>query len=204
MSARSESAPTDRFVPERLVDAATRLFADKGYPATSVQEIADAAGVTKGGLYHYFKSKAELLHEVYRRLLFLQTYRLEQIATSSGSPAQRLRAAAEDVVTSSANSLREVTVFFREMHHLPPTTLATVRAERRRYHERFRGLIEEGQRAGEFRPDISADLVTHSFFGAIHHMAVWYRPSGPKSVTEIGADFTELLLSSLRLVTPVN
>lgn len=198
---RSQPAPTDRYVPERLVDAATRLFAERGYPATSVQEIADAAGVTKGGLYHYFRSKAELLHEIYRRLLFQQTYRLEQIAEGDGSPSARLRAAAEDVVTSSAGSLREVTVFFREMHHLPPTTLAKVRAERRRYHERFRGLIEEGQRAGEFRPDISADLVTHSFFGSIHHMAVWYRSSGPKSAGEIGAEFTELLLSSLRPVS---
>ncbi|MBP2471463.1 AcrR family transcriptional regulator [Crossiella equi] len=198
MTARSEPVPTEQYVPERLVEAATTLFAEKGYQATSVQEIADAAGVTKGGLYHYFKSKAELLHEVYRRLLFLQTYRLEGIAAGEGPATARLRAAAQDVVVTSAGSLREVTVFFREMHHLPPTTLATVRAERRRYHERFRGLVEEGQATGEFRADLSADLVTHSFFGAIHHLAVWYRPTGPKSAAEIAADFTELLLSSLR------
>ncbi|KOG87710.1 TetR family transcriptional regulator, partial [Streptomyces varsoviensis] len=59
-------------VPQRLLAAATRLFADQGYDRTSVQEIVEAAGVTKGALYHYFGSKDDLLHEVYARLLRLQ------------------------------------------------------------------------------------------------------------------------------------
>ncbi|HWM40698.1 MAG TPA: helix-turn-helix domain-containing protein, partial [Streptomyces sp.] len=52
-------------VPQRLMAAATRLFSEQGYDRTSVQEIVEAAGVTKGALYHYFGSKDDLLHEIY-------------------------------------------------------------------------------------------------------------------------------------------
>ncbi len=63
-------------VPQRLLAVATRLFAERGYDRTSVQEIVEAAGVTKGALYHYFGSKDDLLHEVYARMLRLQQQRL--------------------------------------------------------------------------------------------------------------------------------
>ena len=67
-------------VPQRLLAAATRLFAEQGYDRTSVQEIVEAAGVTKGALYHYFGSKDDLLHEVYARVLRLQQERLDAFA----------------------------------------------------------------------------------------------------------------------------
>ena len=71
-------------VPERLVDAATRLFADRGFDRVAVQEIVDAAGVTKGAMYHYFGSKDDLLHEIYARVLRMQIERLEKFATGEG------------------------------------------------------------------------------------------------------------------------
>ena len=66
-------------VPQRLLAAATRLFAERGYDRTSVQEIVEAAGVTKGALYHYFGSKDDLLHEVYARVLRVQQERLDAL-----------------------------------------------------------------------------------------------------------------------------
>ena len=67
-------------VPQRLLAVATRLFAERGYDRTSVQEIVEAAGVTKGALYHYFGSKEDLLQEVYARVLRLQQERLDAFA----------------------------------------------------------------------------------------------------------------------------
>ncbi|MEV0504412.1 helix-turn-helix domain-containing protein, partial [Streptomyces spectabilis] len=79
-------------VPQRLLAAATRLFADRGYDRTSVQEIVEAAGVTKGALYHYFGSKDDLLHEVYARMLRVQQERLDAFADADAPvdfPAHR-------------------------------------------------------------------------------------------------------------------
>ena len=85
----------DTPVPQRLLAVATRLFAERGYDRTSVQEIVEAAGVTKGALYHYFGSKDDLLHEVYARMLRLQQQRLDAVADSGAPVEERLRTAAD-------------------------------------------------------------------------------------------------------------
>lgn len=139
-------------VPQRLLAAATRLFAEQGYDRTSVQEIVEAAGVTKGALYHYFGSKEDLLHEVYARVLRLQQERLDAFANADEPVEKRLRDAAADVVVTTIENLDDASIFFRSMHHLSPSKNKQVRVERRRYHERFRALIEEGQRAGCLLP----------------------------------------------------
>jgi AcrR family transcriptional regulator len=186
-------------VPERLLAEATRLFAERGYDRTSVQEIVEAAGVTKGALYHYFGSKDDLLHEIYARVLRLQTERLDAIAARSGVPVQeRLAEAAADVVVTSIENLDDTKIFFRSMHQLSPEKQKAVRAERRRYHEHFRALVEEGQRSGCFRREPRPDLVVDFFFGSVHHLGTWYRADGPLSAREVAAEFAGLLLAAVR------
>ncbi|GLW66495.1 hypothetical protein Arub01_47390 [Actinomadura rubrobrunea] len=185
-------------IPDRLLAVATRLFAEKGYESTSVQEIVAAAGVTKGAMYHYFGAKDDLLYEIYHRLLGLQTRRLREFAGGPGTVEERLRAAAVDVLATSFQYLDEFTVFFRSMHMLPKERRRAVRAERRRYHEEFRALVEEGQREGVFRADVPADLSVHFFFGAVHQIATWYRADGPLDAQKISEYYVELFLNGLR------
>lgn len=182
---------------ERLLAVATRLFAEKGFEATSVQEIVASAGVTKGAMYHYFASKDDLLFEIYHRLLMMQTRRLEQFAGGKGTAGERLRAAAVDVIDTSFLHLDELTVFFRSMHMLPQEKRKTVRAERRHYHERFRALVEEGQAVGAFRSDVPADIVVQFFFGAVHQLAAWYHPNGPLAAHEVSEYYVTLLMDGL-------
>ncbi|WP_367131592.1 MULTISPECIES: TetR/AcrR family transcriptional regulator [Streptomyces] len=191
-------APDGDSVPQRLLAAATRLFADRGYDRTSVQEIVEAAGVTKGALYHYFGSKDDLLHEVYGRVLRLQQERLDALAGSRAPVEERLRRAAADVVVTTIENLDDTTIFFRSMHDLGPEKLAQVRAERRRYHERFRALVEEGQRAGVFTTATPADLVVDYHFGSVHHLGAWYRAEGRLSAQEVAGHLADLLMRALR------
>ncbi|GHF49727.1 TetR/AcrR family transcriptional regulator [Streptomyces morookaense] len=195
------TAPTDdcvRPVPRRLLAAATRLFAEQGYDRTSVQEIVEAAGVTKGALYHYFGSKDDLLHEVYGRVLRLQQERLDAFARSDAPVERRLRDAAADVVVTTIENLDDTTIFFRSMHHLGEEKLKQVRAERRRYHERFRALVEEGQQTGVFSTATPADLVVDYHFGSVHHLSAWYRAGGPMGAREVADHLADLLLRALR------
>lgn len=195
LHAEPEAAET---VPQRLLAAATRLFAEQGFETTSVQQIVAAAGVTKGAMYHYFGSKDDLLSEIYARLLRVQTARMERAADSSAPVPDRLHAVAADVVATTTANLDDTVIFFRSMHLLHPDKLAEVRAQRRRYHERVRALIEEGQEAGVFRADKSAELVVDYYFGAVHHLGTWYRHDGELTGEEIGAHFADLLIASLR------
>ncbi|MFI6906506.1 TetR/AcrR family transcriptional regulator [Nonomuraea sp. NPDC050394] len=188
----------DEPVRRRLLSEATRLFAERGFEGTSVQEIVGAAGVTKGAMYHYFDSKDDLLHEIYARVLRMQMERLTQIADERRPVRERLRDAAADVVETTTANLDDSKIFFRSMHLLAPETQKSVRAERRRYHERFRDLVTEGQREGVFREDIQAEIVVDFFFGSVHHLGSWYHADGPLSGAEVGRQFAELLLTSLK------
>ncbi len=185
-------------VPQRLLAVATHLFAEKGFEGTSVQEIVDTAGVTKGAMYHYFDSKDDLLYEIYHGLLAMQTARLEQIAAGGGTADERLWAAAADVIGISFAHMDELIVFFRSMHMLSRDKRLAVRAQRRGYHERFRALVEEGQRAGLFKPGLPADLVVQFFFGAVHQISAWYHSDGPLRAEEVAEYYVGLLLDGLR------
>ncbi|TVT52773.1 TetR/AcrR family transcriptional regulator [Amycolatopsis cynarae] len=190
--------PSEDSVPRRLLSAATKLFAQRGFDRTSVQEIVSAAGVTKGAMYHYFGSKDDLLSEIYGRVLRLQTEQLEKVAATEAPVRERLRQAATDVVTSTIENLDDTTIFLQSMHQLSPDKQNAVRSERRRYHERFRSLIEEGQREGQFRTDKPADIVVDFFFGSVHHLGSWYRSSGRLSARQVGEHYADLLLDALR------
>ncbi|WP_017614508.1 TetR/AcrR family transcriptional regulator [Nocardiopsis salina] len=184
-------------VPERLLRAATRLFAERGYEGTSVQAIVAAAGVTKGAMYHYFGSKDDLLYEVYARVLRMQTDHLLEIAGRPEPVTDRVHAAAADVIVTSVDNLDDTVIFFRSMHQLGEEKQRTVRAERRKYHEHFRSMIEQGQAEGTFRTDVSADLVVDFYFGSVHHLSTWYREGGPLTGADVGRHFADLLISSL-------
>lgn len=184
-------------VQERLLRAATRLFARHGFPGTSVQQIVTEARVTKGALYHYFDSKDDLLYEVYHRILAAQTARLERIVATPTTVGDRIRTAAIDVVVSSADNMDDLTIFFREMQWLSEDKQSVVRRERRHYHEMFRSILEEGQREGTLRSDVSADLAAHAFFGSVHHLFTWFDPAGPMTATQVGESLAELLIRGL-------
>lgn len=187
-----------RSVPERLVRVATRLFADRGFEGTSVQEIVEAARVTKGAMYHYFDSKDDLLYEIYGRILRMQMERLEKVAGSERPLEERLHAAAADVVVTTLENLDDTKIFLRSMHQLAPEKQKTVRAERRRYHERFRAMVTEGQESGLLRDDVPADLVVEFYFGAVNSLWMWYRRNRPLTGEDVGRHFADLLIASLR------
>ena len=177
---------------------ATELFARHGFEGTSVQSIVAAAGVTKGAMYHHFASKDDLLHEIYARMLRIQHTQLVQIAEADLPVEQRVHAAAVGVVESAIANLDDSVIFFRSMHQLGQDKQRQVRTERRRYHERFRAMIEEGQRHGVFSAAVPADLVVDYHFGAVHHLSTWYREGGPWRAADIGHYFADLLLAALR------
>ncbi|TQN27521.1 TetR family transcriptional regulator [Haloactinospora alba] len=199
-SGNQEAAPrvSTAPVPERLLSVASRLFAERGFERVSVQELVDTAGVTKGAMYHYYSSKEDLLFAVYQRVLAMQTRRLNEYANASGPVEERLHAAAADVVHTTVRNLDDTVIFFRSLHMLSPDRQNAVRKERRAYHERFREMVLEGQRTGVFRTDVPAELAVTQYFGAVHHLGMWYNPEGQLSGADVGAYFADLFLAGLR------
>lgn len=187
-----------RTVPERLIEVALRLFADRGFEGTSVQDVVSAAGVTKGAMYYYFDSKDDLLAEIYARVLREQMERLESFVHADGPIEERVFGAAADVVVTTIEHLDSTTVFFRSLHQLSESKQEEVRGQRRRYHDAFRGMVLEGQRSGAFRDDVAAELVVDYFFGSVHHLPMWWKAGRRFGAVSVGETFATLLLDGLR------
>ena len=188
----------DSHVADDVTRAAVELFAAKGYANTSVQQIVEAAGVTKGAMYHYFESKDDLLFGIYDRLLSLQRSRLDEIIGRGGEVEDVLRTACIDVIETSIDDIQAGAVFFRSMHMLSAPRHQEVVRRRREYHDAFTALVERGQREGLWRTDIPTGVLVAHFFSDLHYLSHWYSPEGPESKTVVAEQLTDLFLSGLR------
>lgn len=186
-------------IQEELQRVSVELFSTQGYAKTSVQQIVDAAGVTKGALYHYFSSKDDLLFDIYDRLLSLQRGRLDEIVARGLDPLETMRLVCEDLIITSIAWIREGAVFFRSQHMLSDDRQREVKRRRREYNDIFASVLARGQQDGVFRDDIPAIVLTATFFANPHYLSHWYSPEGGLSDTELAKHFTELYITSLRI-----
>ncbi len=184
-------------MPGRILEAAAALFAEQGFDATSVAQIVERASVTKGAMYHYYRSKDDLLYEIYHRLITEQLASLDRLLAAGRPLPETLRAVIADLVESTAGRLADAAVFGREMHKLAGPRMTELRAARRRYHEAFRDLVERGQRSGEFGRAASAETVTLMVFGIVNQLPLWYRPDGPTSPARLAAEISAFVLAGL-------
>ncbi|MCS3427889.1 TetR/AcrR family transcriptional regulator [Leucobacter aridicollis] len=181
-----------------VIRAAVELFAERGYANTSVQDIVDAAGVTKGAMYHYFESKDDLLFGIYDRVLSLQQSHLDAIVGEGGDVDDVLRAVCVDVLETSIEYLAEGTVFFRSMDMLSEPRRKEVVRRRRAYNDEFAALVRQGQREGNYRDDIPVPVLIAHFFSDVHYLSYWYSEESPEDRTLAAVQITDLFMSSLR------
>jgi AcrR family transcriptional regulator len=192
---------TESDLRSRVLSAAVDLFAEQGYERTSVSQVVAAAGVAKGGFYHHFASKEDLLYEVYGDLIGRQLAAMAAIA-GRGDPADvTLRAMVAELVLSTAQSAKQAKVFWREMHSLGDERAEQYRHQRRRCHDAVRKVVRDGQADGTFGSAVPADTVTFTIFGVINEMPVWYRAAGRKRPQQLADEIADFVLAGLGVPT---
>ena len=144
--------PRNPRVRGKLVKCATRLLNRRGYAATSVRAIVEAAGVTKPVLYHYFGSKEGIYREIVQHVLNHFEERLEFFRQRGGSAAARLRDLCADMFTLLEEHLDSVRLMY-SIYYGPPQGAPHFDFDSfyQKLHEAIRQAVEEGVRAGEFR-----------------------------------------------------
>lgn len=152
----------------RLLDAAVRVFARKGYHASRVGDIAEEAGVAHGLLYHYFDSKEDVLRAVFRETWRALIETIRSVEEAGEPPREQLRKVAEILLRSWRRDPDLVRVLVLEVtrsQHLP--------AEMDEIGESFAAIqeiVERGQADGSIRPDLDARLASYVFFGAVEEL----------------------------------
>ncbi|TMB93057.1 MAG: TetR/AcrR family transcriptional regulator [Chloroflexi bacterium] len=116
---------------DEILAAAARIFREKGYHGASIRDIADSVGLLKGSLYHYIRSKEELLARLFDGALEGTVRELETIAAREATPSDRLREMVKTYVRAVTANLDAVGLYLREWRALPAPELARLRARRR-------------------------------------------------------------------------
>jgi AcrR family transcriptional regulator len=179
-----------------IVAAATRIFREKGYHASSMQDIADAVGLLKGSLYHHISGKQELLLKVFENGMRLATEMLEEVAGADLPPDEKLKQAITGHIEIITQDLNQATVSIMEARALKPAQRQRLVAQRDYFEALLRQILQEGIDAGVFR-SIDVDLATFALLGMHNWLILWYREDGRLSPSEIAAIFSDLVLNGL-------
>ena len=179
-----------------LLQAAVRLFSARGYAQTTLQQVVDAAGLSKGAFYHHFRNKEEILRLINDETLAYLLAASQAVVDAGDPPVETMRKLIRVQMTAVETRQDAVALMIRELHSFGPENWAAVKADRDRLEGLFVSLIEAGRRAGDFRPDGDARLIAFGILGMFHWAYEWYKP-GRVSAGEIANLYADMVLSGL-------
>jgi AcrR family transcriptional regulator len=194
---------------ETLVDSrqdilrtAARLFQQRGYDATSMNDVATALRLSKGGLYHHFQSKDEILFEIMDHAMQITEERVLNPVRGISDPEERLRALIRlhiEVVLSPRD--REITVMLHENHPLPPSLRKRINSRKKEYVHFLENLMAEVQhksRAGHHaKGKVSPRAAAFALLGMINWIYQWYKPEGDLQAQNLIPQFTDLIFGGI-------
>jgi TetR/AcrR family fatty acid metabolism transcriptional regulator len=164
----AQAPPADK---RRLIlDAAIRVFARQGFHATRVSDIADEAGVAYGLVYHYFKSKDEVLNELFIERWSLLLVAIEEADKTGASPREKLAAVATFIFDSYRHDPELMKVIIVEVTRAANSFGKTHLEQIQRAYESIAKLVADGQADGAFRGDVAPMFASLAFYGAIEQL----------------------------------
>ncbi len=191
---------------QEILRTAARLFQQRGYDATSMNDVAAALKLSKGGLYHHFQSKDEILFEIMNHAMEITEERVLGPVRAIADPQERLRSLIRrhvEIVLSPRD--REITVMLHENHPLPPALRKRINQRKKEYVHFVENLIAEVQRGGQkdgvatgvSRGAVSPRAAAFALLGMINWIYQWYKPEGELQAHNLIPQFTELVFGGI-------
>ncbi|MBI1773986.1 MAG: TetR/AcrR family transcriptional regulator [Proteobacteria bacterium] len=197
-AAKADLNPRKKLVKEQLVTAAAEVFAAKGYGNTNIGDIARSLGLGRSAVYHYFKSKVEILHALIEQEALQPYNSLIAIARLTDlTPSERLHRCVVDFVLRRLTGGARLVVLNRIELEMPAEIETVYTQRRRQILDIFVRLIAEGIRAGEFNP-IEPKIAAFTVLGMANWTSRWYSPMGKKSAEEIAEIVADFGIAGLR------
>ena len=184
-----------------VLDACARAFAERGYHGTSIDDLIEATGLARGGLYHYIGSKSEALTRILDDLMGPLLEQAEAVVAGPDAPDTaegRLRALTRVWLRRVESHRDHVRIFEQERDTLRGgPTWDAVRRDRETFEGLLRRVLDDGIDAGEFVVD-DPSLVALALLGMVNHAALWFTPGGRLSADEVADGFVSLVLDGVR------
>jgi TetR/AcrR family transcriptional regulator, cholesterol catabolism regulator len=201
---RQEPRQEPRHEPrQEILRTAARLFQQRGYDATSMNDVAAALKLSKGGLYHHFESKDEILFHIMTHAMQITEERVINVvrhldparsdAASMDITEERLRTLIRlhiEVVLSPED--REITVMLHENHPLPPALRRKINARKKDYLHFVENLVADVQRKRGTRSSVTPRAAAFALVGMINWIYQWYKPDGPLTGDALVQQYTDI------------
>ncbi|OCA83759.1 TetR/AcrR family transcriptional regulator [Pseudobacillus wudalianchiensis] len=182
---------------ERIIETALVMFEEQGYHGVTVDRIVAESGSSKGGFYHNFKSKDELLYHIHDVFISYVLDRAKEAYANYSTPASRLCAIVLSFTKVFDLYKPHITVFYQESTYLKGDFQIQINEKRDEYRKIILQIIREGQTSGDFRPEVSAEITTMAIIGMVNWTYKWFNKEGKLSIEDIGGIFNDLLMHAL-------
>ena len=197
-AANTADAPTSSSRRDELLATAGRMFAEQGLRSTTVRDIADAAGILSGSLYHHFDSKESMVDEILRGFLDDLFARYRQIAASSKSATETLRGLVIASFESIDAERNAVAIYQDEAKRLSgQERFAYISELNVEFRQLWQSVLQRGVENGEFRADLDVELVYRFMRDTVWVAVRWYRPGGSMTVDSIADQYLSVVLDGI-------
>ena len=178
---------------QEILRTAARLFQEQGYDGTSMNDVAAALKLSKGGLYHHFQSKDEILFDLMSHAMDITEERVLNPVRAIPDPEGRLRTLIRRhiaVVLSQRD--REITVMLHENHPLSPALRKRINSRKKDYIHFVETLVADVQRARGSKATVTPRAAAFALLGMINWIYQWYRPEGSLQEENLVQQYTEI------------
>ena len=183
----------------KITEQSIRLFEKKGFSETSIQDIVDSLGVTKGTFYYYFSSKEELLMDIHLGYIDELLVHQDRIFKDpSKSCKEKLFEIVFMLLSDIKTTGAAAKIFFRELKNLNEEHTELIHSKRDRFRLNIEDLIKNGIEHGEFRHDLNTSIITFGILGITNWSYQWFNPNGICSDREVAEIFVEMILKGIQ------
>lgn len=183
---------------EQVIRKAAELFREKGYAAASMRDLAQMLGIEAASLYSHIKSKEEILRTLCFDMAAEFRASLVEVEQQNGTASEKLRRGIIGHIQVMARDLTASAVFMNEHRHLSQPYLRDFLLLRINYINRFKKIIEDGMKSGEFKNTIDKKLAVMTLFSSLNWMPMWYDPVGTIDPVELGVQLADMLVNGLK------
>lgn len=181
----------------KITENSIRLFEQKGFTETSIQDIVDSIGATKGTFYYYFSSKEQLLMDIHMDYITKLLEKQKAILSENASCKAKLHALVLMLLESIKTEKAKALIFFREIKNLSGEKLELILQKREAFRLGVEKLIREGIEIGEFAGHLDANLTSFAILGMVNWSYQWFNPEGQKSAAEVAELFMDIILHGI-------
>ncbi|WP_197025070.1 TetR/AcrR family transcriptional regulator [Paucisalibacillus sp. EB02] len=182
---------------DKIIHSSLHLFEKHGFHGVTVNQIVESTGTSKGGFYHHFTSKDELLFVIHDTFI---TYVLEKAYIAKNtydSPTKKLQEIIKSFVQVFDLYKPHISVFYQENVYLKADYEELIKKKRDQFKNIIIDTIHEGKASGDFREDLSEEITGMAILGMVNWTYKWYKKSGEKSIDEIGNIYVDLIMRSI-------